>query len=242
MAGRRTTRPAPSRASSKKTTSGKKITKVKNGSVLDFLRFSESYTSLLLGIVVVIIASVLLISFLKGREFGKTPPPAPEISAAKIEPLLSVTPGKGSVGQQSQEETGATRPVTQAGLKGTYTVQAGDDLWHIAEKVYKDGYKWTLIAKANNITNPGMIFSGNVLTIPNARETQATTPAQAPQSQQEMMPAIVGNSYKVQHGDSLWSIAERRYKNGYRWIDIAKANNLTNPDLIHSDNIVQLPN
>jgi nucleoid-associated protein YgaU len=48
----------------------------------------------------------------------------------------------------------------------TYTVKAGDDLWDVAVAVYKDGYRWSEIAKANNLTNPNVIHSGNVLNIP----------------------------------------------------------------------------
>jgi nucleoid-associated protein YgaU len=47
-----------------------------------------------------------------------------------------------------------------------YTVISGDNLWNIAVKEYNDGYAWTKIAKANNLTNPNLIHSGNVLIIP----------------------------------------------------------------------------
>ena len=51
-----------------------------------------------------------------------------------------------------------------------YTVQKGDTLFAIAEKMYGDGSKWTLIDKANNVGrlpngNP-LIFAGNTLKIP----------------------------------------------------------------------------
>jgi putative chitinase len=208
---------------------------------MEYLRISESYTSLILGIVVVIIASVLLISFIKGNQFGQTPPPAPEISATKIEPLVSPT-----AAEMAQSEAVTPTPgTTQSVGKGTYTVQPGDDLWHIAEKVYNDGYKWTLIAKANNIMDPGTIFAGNVLKTPSVSTIDETKGGQTAQSQQAQMPgqqpAIAGSSYKVEHGDTLWSIAERRYNDGYRWVDIAKANNLSDPNLIHADNTLTLP-
>ena len=48
----------------------------------------------------------------------------------------------------------------------TYTVVKGDCLWKIAVKAYGDGYKWTAIAKANKLVNPGIIHAGNVLTLP----------------------------------------------------------------------------
>src|SRR3989344_3020485 len=47
--------------------------------------------------------------------------------------------------------------------------------------------------------------------------------------------------YEVKEGDNLWTIAEREYKDGYKWVDVAKANSLTNPDLIHQGNQLKLP-
>jgi nucleoid-associated protein YgaU len=48
----------------------------------------------------------------------------------------------------------------------TYTVVKGDSLWKISVRAYGDGYKWVAIAKANKLVNPGLIHSGNVLTLP----------------------------------------------------------------------------
>ncbi len=50
-----------------------------------------------------------------------------------------------------------------------YTVEKGDSLWKIAEKIYGDGYSWVKIYQANQEkigANPGLIFSGTVLAIP----------------------------------------------------------------------------
>lgn len=48
----------------------------------------------------------------------------------------------------------------------TYTVRKGDNLWGIAVRAYGDGYRWTEIARTNNLVNPGIIHAGNTLTIP----------------------------------------------------------------------------
>ena len=48
----------------------------------------------------------------------------------------------------------------------TYIVVKGDCLWNIAVRAYGDGYKWVGIAKANKLVNPGIIHSGNILTLP----------------------------------------------------------------------------
>jgi len=51
------------------------------------------------------------------------------------------------------------------------------------------------------------------------------------------LPAV----YKVQKGDHLWKIAEKFYQSGYNWVDIAKANNLINPDLISVGQELKIP-
>lgn len=52
--------------------------------------------------------------------------------------------------------------ITQA----TYTVLEGDHLWEIAVRAYGDGFRWSDIAKANNLSSPDAIAPGMVLTIP----------------------------------------------------------------------------
>ncbi|GEM_PF-3361768 len=52
----------------------------------------------------------------------------------------------------------------------SYQVQEGDTLFIIAQKVYANGWKWPVLAKANNVGylpngNP-LIFAGATLTIP----------------------------------------------------------------------------
>ena len=44
-----------------------------------------------------------------------------------------------------------------------YTVVSGDMLWKIAQKF---GTTWEKIAEVNNLSNPNLIFPGNVFIIP----------------------------------------------------------------------------
>jgi nucleoid-associated protein YgaU len=48
----------------------------------------------------------------------------------------------------------------------TYTVVSGDTLWAISERFYGDGSKYQQIANASGISNPDLIYPGQVLTIP----------------------------------------------------------------------------
>jgi len=47
--------------------------------------------------------------------------------------------------------------------------------------------------------------------------------------------------YKVKKGDSLWKIAEGIYGSGYNWVDIAKENNLKNPNILLSEQELKIP-
>ena len=58
----------------------------------------------------------------------------------------------------------------------TYTVQKGDTLWAIAKKFYGDGSLYPYLAKINNISNPNIIHTGQVLKIGNKAEAVAYKP------------------------------------------------------------------
>jgi nucleoid-associated protein YgaU len=189
-------------------------------------KWGESYTSLLLGVVVVIIAVLFGVSIFKQQHKN-----IQQTSSISTSPSATVTVTTIPTGGTTKTENGKT----------TYIVQAGDDLWGIAEKFYNDGYKWTQIAQANNLSDPSTIFSGNELIIPNAPSHLPSTQPTVTQSQSNTPNAITGSSYTVQAGDDLWSLAVRAYGDGYKWTQIAQANNLSDPNIIHSGNILKIP-
>jgi LysM repeat protein len=70
-----------------------------------------------------------------------------------------------------------------------YTVDNGDTLFGIAQRFYGDGMKFPIIAQANGITNPNLIFPGQVLQIPDlAPPPPQPTPQPPPQPQPEPPP------------------------------------------------------
>ena len=60
------------------------------------------------------------------------------------------------------------RDASTAPTAKTYTVKAGDTLWALAAKYYGSGAQYTKIYEANTdkISNPNLIYVGQVLTIP----------------------------------------------------------------------------
>jgi LysM repeat protein len=105
----------------------------------------------------------------------------------------------------------------------THTVQPGETLFRISVRY---GVSLTAIVQANNISNPNLIFVGQVLVIP----TGGTTPPPATPVPGGNNPPPAGTSYVVQRGDTLGSIA-RRF--GTTFQAIAAANGIANPNLIY---------
>lgn len=147
-----------------------------------------------------------------------------------------------------------TEEAQQTEEEATYTVKPGDNLWSIAEEVYNDGYAWPTIAAANNLESPDAISEGMELEVPVAGEetpsaneeaseevvspTEIPSPTESPVTENG---AITGEKYTVVEGDHLWGISVRAFGDGYRWPEIAKLNNIANPDLIYPGQEFSLP-
>ncbi len=118
-----------------------------------------------------------------------------------------------------------------------HIVVGGESLWSISEDYYGSGYNWTDLAQANDL-NDYSLEIGQKLTLPEVTVKEPTaTKAQVANNIQQ----ATGETYTVAKGDSLWTIAVRAYGDGYKWVEIASANNLVNPNLIHTGNVLNLP-
>ena len=174
------------------------------------IKLGESYTSLIVGIIVVVVATLVVFALVKGSGTNS---------------LKSID----SLSTDSNQ-----RPKT-------YVVKEGDDLWKIAEKIYGSGYNWVDLAKENKISNPGLIYVGAKLTVPDVE-------IKNPEKEQTVMKdtstpkeSITSDKYIIKEGDNLWDISVRAYSDGYKWTEIAKVNNLSNPNLIYPGNALILP-
>jgi lipoprotein-anchoring transpeptidase ErfK/SrfK len=110
-----------------------------------------------------------------------------------------------------------------------YTVQPGDNLTGIAARY---GVNVDRLAQVNGITDPNMLFAGQVLVIPDGSAPLPPTPT-AP-------PGPVDGTlvhYTVQPGDGVFAIA-RRYNTT---VDaIVARNNLDNPNYVMSGQVLEI--
>lgn len=177
------------------------------------LEFPESYISITLGFLVVVVAGILAYNYFTRNKPGQ---------------IITT-------GNKTETWVEEKQPETVAILPTSYTVVTNDSLWKIAEKFYKSGYNWVTIATANKLSNADNIEVGQKLNIPVAQVIKPESEKISATSAQK------DTSYIVVKGDNLWKIAVAQYGDGYAWNKIAQANILVNPNLIHPGNVLKLP-
>jgi LysM repeat protein len=99
----------------------------------------------------------------------------------------------------------------------TYTVQAGDSIWTIAEQFFDHGKHWRAIAQANPMTDPQTLKPGDELRLPDKSEVVSD------EASDNDAAAGAGN-YTVKPGDTLIRIARNRYDDPSQWRRIYEAN------------------
>lgn len=124
------------------------------------------------------------------------------------------------------------------GACGKYVIQSGDTLSEICKWYYgNSSYAWKL-ATYNNIANADKIYSGQTIILPDVETLKNVVVVNQPQTN---IPTNSDNAYVIQRGDTLSEICRNYYgSTSYTW-KLATYNNLANPNIIRSGNILLLP-
>lgn len=199
-------------------------------SLLKNIKMNESMLSMVLGVVTIFIVGLLVFNFYKqtGSE---------QISDLGESTTVDVNELVGEVPVVTGDD-GERYP---ASLSEKYTVVSGDHLWKIAEDNYGSGYNWVDIAKANDITTVGVVHVGQELMLPKVSVKVVDVDQVTTMTKHEADDVINGSEYTVVTGDNLWSISVRAYQDGYKWSEVAMANNLVDANLIETGQVLSLP-
>lgn len=113
------------------------------------IKLDESYVSLVLGFLVVLVFFIAAIFFLKGEKIVNDNNQAENTPAPAASNSATMTP--------------------TAEVKGkTYVVGENESLWDIAVREYGDGFAYVKIIEANNFENPDYVPPGTKIVIPPA--------------------------------------------------------------------------
>lgn len=195
--------------------------------LLKTIKLNESLLSMVFGVV-----TVLLIGVLVMRMYGANKPsitPDSEKTEIAMEKIGDV--------EVEIKDDGKMYPTE---LPETYKVEKGDHLWSIATKLYGSGYNWVDIAAENKLDNGSQIEVGQELKLPKAAVKQIVEIDETPKADENSI-TITADTYTVTKGDHLWNIAVRTYGDGYKWTEIAKANNIAHPSYIEVGQVIKLP-
>lgn len=156
-------------------------------------------------------------------------------------------PGKGE-SRLAEEQLKGQRQIRSASVKsvlagrltaqGTYEVGSGDSLWSIAK-----GHKVTIsqLASTNGLSTKTRLRVGQSLVIPGttkaAKAPAKAAPVEAADTKVQKL-AQSRSNYRVQSGDTLWSVAKRY---GTTVATLAKANGMTSRATLQAGQRLYIP-
>lgn len=129
---------------------------------------------------------------------------------------------------QTTNSSSSSSSSTAATTVGTYTVKAGDTLSAIASRYSTSS---STLASLNSLSNPNLIYVGQVLKVSSNASTSSSTSSSANST------VTTAASYTVKAGDTLSAIAA---KYGTTYQALASANSISNPNDIYVGQVIKV--
>lgn len=130
--------------------------------------------------------------------------------------------------KNSQTTNSSSSSSTATTTAGTYTVKAGDTLSAIASRYSTSS---STLASLNSLSNPNLIYVGQVLKVSSNVSTSSSTGSSANST------VTTAASYTVKAGDTLSAIAA---KYGTTYQALASANSISNPNDIYVGQVIKV--
>lgn len=134
----------------------------------------------------------------------------------------------GQVLKLKNSQTTNSSSSTAATTVGTYTVKAGDTLSAIASRYSTSS---STLASLNSLSNPNLIYVGQVLKVSSNASTSSSTSSSANST------VTTAASYTVKAGDTLSAIAA---KYGTTYQALASTNSISNPNDIYVGQVIKV--
>lgn len=221
--------------------------------VLKRIKLNENNISMALGVLILIVVGAIVVNYFRGQQQTDTLP-----SGVQTETAQTTLPTKHTVAggetlwsiAEKYYKSGYNWVDIQKenNLANAGSIEVGQELT-IPDVAAKTATvveaTESAVAQATSTPTPVITPTAAATVAPTATPTEvAETPTEGNKGSEAVVSntqAIEGTTYTVARGDSLWDIAVRAYNDGYKWVEIAKANNLSHPGVIHAGNTLTLP-
>jgi LysM repeat protein len=102
---------------------------------------------------------------------------APHVAALAQTSPHTITANLDAAVKPAAAAAPAVAAAPAASAAASYTVQGGDTLYAIAQRYWGNGYDWPALYQANTstISNPNLIYVGEVVTVPASDQVSATS-------------------------------------------------------------------
>lgn len=130
--------------------------------------------------------------------------------------------------QTTNSSSSSSSSSTATTTAGTYTVKAGDTLSAIASRYSTSS---STLASLNSLSNPNLIYVGQVLKVSSNASTSSSTSSSANST------VTTAASYTVKAGDTLSAIAA---KYGTTYQALASTNSISNPNDIYVGQVIKV--
>lgn len=219
--------------------------------LLKNLKLHESTVSTVLGFLVIVVVGLLVVNYFRNLDTGETFPTGTQTEQANETDNYTVVAGD-TLWSISEKVYGSG--YNWVDIRDANNIENPNNLEEGTELIIPDvdarGVNNQLAdatdtTEATNSPAPTMSASPTPTVKPTPVPTQIAEgdkPSDQVMSETDTeVNVTAGSSYTVVRGDNLWDIAVAAYGDGYRWTDIAEANDLVNPSIIHAGNVLTIP-
>ena len=224
--------------------------------ILKSLRLHEDTVSMIIGAIVVIIVGLIVVNFFRTRDAGETLPTGVSTESAETyvveegDTLWTIAERFYDNGFEWEKILEANELDPNQNIEPGMELQipdASELIASIADQIAESTPDPTVESTPEATPEPTVEPTSTPEATPEPTEEPAPEETETPKLKTladlraESGAEITGDTYEVQSGDNLWEIAERAYDDGFRWTDIANANDLANPGIIHAGNQLTIP-
>lgn len=200
----------------------------------------ESTVSTVLGFLVIVVVGLLIVNYFRNLDSGETFPTTATTESENGGESYTVAAGD-SLWSISEKVYGTG--YNWVDIRDANNIENPDDLEEgqvlVIPKVEAEGTELAEAPSPSPVASASPVPTLTITATPKPTTTPRTVASA--QAQPEVKSINAGGTYTVVRGDNLWNIAVAAYGDGFKWVEIAKANALTNPQIIHAGNVLKIP-